>query len=84
MFPVIFVPGGDRKNGMAVPGRFPGLRLPDGRDRDPGRIYANPIPFSIYYFSNFNVLMIAIDGFEGAESNEINFISVIVVLVFEI
>ena len=49
-----------------------------------GCIYANPIPFSIYYFSNFNVLMIAIYGFEGAESNEINFISVIVVLVFEI
>ena len=39
-----------------------------------GRIYANRIPFSIYNFSNFNVLMIAIGVFEGAESNEINFI----------
>ena len=39
-----------------------------------GSIYANPIPFSVYYFSNFNVLMIAIGVFEGVESNEINFI----------
>ena len=36
MFPVIFVPGGDRKNGMGVPGRFPGLRqlTAGNRERD--------------------------------------------------
>ena len=40
---------------------------------DAGCIYANPIPFSIYYFSNLNILMLVKGVFEGAESNEINF-----------
>ena len=40
----------------------------------PGSRYIESTLFQIYYFSNFNVLKTAIGVFEGAESNEINFI----------
>ena len=39
-----------------------------------GGRYIESTLFQIYYFSNFNVLKTAIGVFEGAESNEINFI----------
>ena len=52
----------------------PDLKRQLGPSSGPGRIYANLIPASKTYFSNFNFLTVPIMVFEGAESIGINFI----------